>query len=98
VTVQATDSACGLTPDSLPAGKATLRVRNEGSKVTEVYVRRADGSVVAERENIGPGTAADVAVELAAGTYGVQCKPGMAGDGITTPLTVTGGDPAGTGS
>jgi iron uptake system component EfeO len=44
--------------------------------------------VMTEKENIGPGTSATVAVDLAAGAYEVACKPGMTGDGIRTALTV----------
>ncbi|MGN6333256.1 MAG: iron uptake system protein EfeO [Motilibacteraceae bacterium] len=87
--VQATDSECTLDRTSTSAGTSSLNVTNSGGKVTEVYVLRPDGAIVAERENIGPGTEAELVVELPAGDYLVRCVPGMAGEGITTPFTVT---------
>lgn len=87
--VRASDSECALERTSTTAGTSTLAVTNAGGKVTEVYVLRPDGAIVAERENIGPGTAAKLVVELPAGDYLVRCVPGMAGEGITSPLTVT---------
>ncbi|HSF25911.1 MAG TPA: iron uptake system protein EfeO [Actinomycetes bacterium] len=91
VSVHATDTACELGAEEIEAGSATFAIHNEGSKVTEVYVLRSDESIVAERENIGPGTSADLTVALRAGDYVVRCKPGMAGEGIAAPLAVTGG-------
>lgn len=44
--------------------------------------------MVTEKENIGPGASAQVAVDLAAGTYEVACRPGMVGNGIRAELTV----------
>ena len=48
-------------------------------------------TVVAEVENIGPGTSRDMTADLAPGTYEIACKPGQTGDGIRAQLTVTGG-------
>jgi iron uptake system component EfeO len=92
--VTATDSECTLESASVPAGKATFKVANEGSDVTEVYVYGQDGDeftkIMGEVENIGPGTSQDISVDLTAGDYEVACKPGMTGDGIRADLTVTG--------
>lgn len=92
--VTATDSECKLETGSVPAGKATFKVANEGSDVTEVYVYGQDGdeftTIMGEVENIGPGTSQDFSVNLTAGDYEVACKPGMTGDGIRADLTVTG--------
>ncbi|MPV88900.1 peptidase M75, partial [Georgenia ruanii] len=85
--VTASDSACQLSDPTVPAGRTTLDITNSGKEVTEVYVYAGD-KVVTEKENIGPGTSAQVAVDLAAGTYEVACKPGMVGNGIRTELTV----------
>ncbi|MBJ7453891.1 MAG: peptidase M75, partial [Blastococcus sp.] len=46
--------------------------------------------VMAEVENIAPGLSRPLLVELPAGEYEIACKPGMTGDGIRNPLTVTG--------
>lgn len=64
--VAASDSACEVSKTEFPAGKVTLEVENKGSKVTEVYVLFPDDRIVAERENIGPGTKASITAEIKA--------------------------------
>jgi iron uptake system component EfeO len=64
-------------------------ITNSGSKVTEFYVFRGDRAL-GEVEFISPQTTRSLSVELAAGDYTGVCKPGMAGDGISAPFTVTG--------
>lgn len=90
VDVTASDDACVVAKTDLEAGKTTLRITNDGKKVTEVYVYAAGDRVVTERENIGPGTSADLTTDLAAGTYEIACKPGQTGKGIRQEITVTG--------
>lgn len=91
IKVTATDDACEVSKTSFPAGHVTLAVENKGSKVTEVYVYAPDDRIVTERENIGPGTKADITATIKAGSYEIACKPGMKGDGIRQKITVTGG-------
>ncbi|MCC2277202.1 EfeM/EfeO family lipoprotein [Streptomyces sp. ET3-23] len=91
VKVTATDDACKVSKTSFPAGHVTLAIENKGSKVTEVYVYAPDDRIVTERENIGPGTKADITATIKAGSYEIACKPGMKGDGIRQKITVTGG-------
>jgi len=88
VTVTATDTACTPSSTNLTAGTVTLRLKNTGSRVNELYVLRGDGSIAGERENVGPGTSAELTVDLPAGSYTLQCKPGMSGAGIRTAVTV----------
>ncbi|RSS99964.1 peptidase M75 family protein [Streptomyces sp. WAC07149] len=88
--VNATDSACEVSKTEFPAGKVTIEVENKGSKVTELYVLFPDDRIVAERENIGPGTKATITAEIKAGDYAFTCKPGMKGDGIRTQVKATG--------
>ncbi|MFD7836117.1 iron uptake system protein EfeO [Streptomyces sp. NPDC059761] len=88
--VTASDSACEVSKTDFPAGKVTIRVENKGSKVTELYVLFPDDRIVAERENIGPGTKATITAEIKAGDYEFACKPGMKGDGIRTKVKATG--------
>jgi iron uptake system component EfeO len=88
VAVTATDDACTPDPDTWAAGTVRLSVTNSGSAVNELYVRQGD-EILAEREDIAPGTTADITVDLDAGSYDLVCKPGMVGDGITTTVTVT---------
>ncbi len=89
VTVTADDDSCRLSRTDLTAGIETFAITNVGSTVTEVYVYQGT-RIVTEKENIGPGTSYDLTVDLAAGSYEVACKPGMTGDGIRTPISVTG--------
>jgi iron uptake system component EfeO len=90
VLVKASESECTPENTKLNAGVTTFEVQNAGSKGTELYVLRPNGSTVGERENIGPGTKVKLTIELAAGDYVVRCRPGDVGDGIKTPITVTG--------
>ncbi|MEU6863581.1 iron uptake system protein EfeO [Streptomyces sp. NPDC046876] len=90
IKVAASDSACEVSKTEFPAGKLALDVENKGSKVTEVYVYFPDGRIVAERENIGPGTKATITAEVKAGEYEIACKPGMKGDGIRQKVKATG--------
>lgn len=89
IAVTGTDTECTPATSTVSAGTVELRFDNKGTKVNELYVLRPDGSVVTEKEDVAPGVSARVTVELPAGSYMIQCKPGMTGDGIKTPLTVT---------
>ncbi|THA63793.1 peptidase M75 [Streptomyces sp. A0958] len=91
VQVVAKDDSCEVSKKKLPAGHIELAVQNKGSKVTEVYVLFPDDRIVAERENIGPGTKATITAEIKAGSYEVACKPGMKGHGIRQKIEVSGG-------
>ncbi|MFF0286090.1 iron uptake system protein EfeO [Streptomyces sp. NPDC005262] len=91
VKVTAKDDSCAVSKKKLPAGHVALAVENKGSKVTEVYVLFPDDRIVAERENIGPGTKATITAEVKAGSYDVVCKPGMKGAGFRQKIDVTGG-------
>jgi iron uptake system component EfeO len=90
VTVAATDDGCDVDATELPAGTHEFEVTNSGSKVTEFYVYAEGDRVMAEVENIAPGLSRKLLAELPAGDYEAVCKPGMVGDGIRNPLTVTG--------
>jgi len=92
VAVESTETACTVTPASVPSGPVTFRVTNAGERVTEFYVLKDDGlSIVAEVENVAPGAERDLTVVGQPGDYFTVCKPGMIGDGIgTTPFTITG--------
>jgi iron uptake system component EfeO len=90
IAVAASDEACDVAAAELEAGTHRFTVTNAGSKVTEFYVYAEGDRVMAEVENIAPGVARDLLVELPAGAYETACKPGMIGDGIRSDLTVTG--------
>lgn len=90
VAVIGTDDACTPERTELAAGKTTFVFTNKAAKVSELYVLREDGGVVAEVENVTTGTRRTLVADLSAGTYVLACKPGQAGDGIRTEVTVTG--------
>ncbi|MGW5775269.1 iron uptake system protein EfeO [Streptomyces sp. NPDC003863] len=94
ITVVAKDDSCEVSKKEFPAGHVKLAVENRGSKITEVYALFPDDRIVAERENIGPGTKATITAEFKAGDYVIACKPGMKGDGIRQAVKATGGKAA----
>jgi iron uptake system component EfeO len=91
ISVTASDEACELGSTEAPAGTITFAVRNTGTKVTEFYIYGTGDRIMGEVENIGPGLTRQLIVEVPdGGTYTTACKPGMVGDGIRAPFTVTG--------
>lgn len=92
ITVAASDTACQVSTSSASAGNLTFEVSNKGTKVTEFYLYAEGDRIMGEVENIAPGLTRKLTVEVAdAGKYQTACKPGMAGDGIRSDFTVTGG-------
>ena len=91
VEVTSTATACTPSTGSLAAGTRVVRVRNAGDRPTELYIRRADGTVLAERETIQPGAAEDLTVEFTAGAFTLECRPGKAATAVTAQLSATGG-------
>ena len=90
VTVQATDTECRLSAGTAPSGNLTFAVTNGGSQVTEFYVLASDGlRILGEIENIGPGLSRDLVLRVGPGDYLTACKPGMVGEGIRAPFTVS---------
>ncbi|MGP3924184.1 iron uptake system protein EfeO [Streptomyces sp. 8N616] len=90
IEVTASDTACEVSRKEFPAGHVKLAVENKGAKVTEVYIYAPGDRIVTERENIGPGTTADITAEVKAGSYEIACKPGMKGAGIRQKVQATG--------
>jgi iron uptake system component EfeO len=91
ISVTASDTACELGTTEAPAGTITFAIRNAGTKVNEFYLYGAGDRIMGEVENIGPGLTRQLIVEVhEGGSYSATCKPGMVGDGIRTPFTVTG--------
>jgi iron uptake system component EfeO len=90
IAVAASDDACDVATSELDAGVHQFTVTNSGSKITEFYVYAEGDRVMGEVENIAPGVARELRVELPAGDYEATCKPGMVGDGIRNALTVSG--------
>jgi len=91
ITVRAADTACQVSTGEAPAGTITFNITNGGNKVTEFYLYGQGDRILGEVENIGPGLSRQLIVEVPdGGTYTTACKPGMVGDGIRAPFTVTG--------
>jgi iron uptake system component EfeO len=91
ITVNAADTACEVGAKDAPAGTISFAITNTGTKVTEFYLYGAGDRIMGEAENIGPGLSRQMIVEVPdGGTYTTACKPGMVGDGIRAPFTVTG--------
>jgi len=90
LTVAATDTECTVSAQQAGSGNLAFSVTNGGSKVNEFYLLGEDGlRIVGEVENIGPGLTRDLVVRAVPGKYFTACKPGMVGEGIRAPFTVT---------
>ncbi len=90
VAVTGTDDSCVIDDGDLTAGKIDFDFTNEADDVSELYVLRANGDVVSEVENVTTGTSRTLTVDLVAGEYAVNCKPGQTGDGFSSTFIVTG--------
>jgi iron uptake system component EfeO len=91
IPVNAADTACEVGATEAPAGTLNFAIDNTGTKVTEFYLYGAGDRIMGEAENIGPGLTRQLIVEVPdGGAYTTACKPGMVGDGIRNPFTVTG--------
>lgn len=90
VEVVSSKDECRPAKTTLDAGKVTFKIKNDAGEVTELYVLGQRDKVVSELENIGPGVTRSLTVSLKAGHYVLNCKPGMKGEGIRTPIEVTG--------
>src|SRR5918999_1029494 len=91
IAVTAGDDSCEVAAAEAPAGNITFSIRNTGTKITEFYLYGTGDGIMGEVENIGPGLTRDLIVEVPdGGSYTTACKPGMVGDGIRAPFTVTG--------
>lgn len=90
IAVTSTDTECTVARTETPSGNLVFEVTNKGSKVTEFYLLGEDGlRIIGEVENIGTGLTRKLVVRASAGSYFTACKPGMVGDGIRAPFTVT---------
>ncbi|MCB0973054.1 MAG: cupredoxin domain-containing protein [Actinobacteria bacterium] len=93
IEVTSTNDECIVSVEEAPSGTLTFNVSNEGDKPTEFYLLGSDEQqIVGEVENIGPGLERKMVVTASEGDYFTSCKPGMTGDGIKAPFTVTHGD------
>ncbi|MFI7503347.1 iron uptake system protein EfeO [Streptomyces sp. NPDC049687] len=91
IEVMAADSKCETSQKEIAAGHVQLAIENKGSLAAAVYILFPDDQVVAERENIAPGTKQRVTAEVKAGDYQIGCRAGMNSDSVRQDLKVTGG-------
>jgi iron uptake system component EfeO len=96
IAVSADDKTCSVGTASVPSGTHKFTITNSGSKTTEFEILAAGDRILGEVENVAPGVARTLLVDLPAGTYQATCKPGMVGDGIRSTLTVSGATKAAT--
>ena len=94
VTVTITDDTCEVSPATLPLGKVSFSVTNNGTKPNEFEILAENKlQIESEKENIGPGTTTTVTTALEEGTYFTACKPNMVGDFVgLAEFTVTKGE------
>lgn len=92
INVTAKEDSCAVATNSAESGTSTFAITNEGERVTEFYILADDGlRVIAERENITPGSTAELTVQLEPGSYFTACKPGLRGANVgQAEFTVTG--------
>ncbi len=92
LSVKATNTECKVSADTAESGTREFTIKNEGDIVTEFYLLGEDGlRIVAEKENIAPGSEATLSVSLQPGTYFTACKPGLRGENVgEAKFTVTG--------
>lgn len=87
------DDSCKTDSASIPAGKVTFEIKNNGSTPNEFEVLSEDKlKIESEKENIGPGSFASLTTSLKEGIYFTACKPNMVGDFVgLTKFEVTPG-------
>jgi iron uptake system component EfeO len=89
VNVQASEFKFDPSTISVKAGKVTFHVRNAGSAEHEFEIIK-DDQAVAEIEGLVPGLEKDLPVNLAAGSYLIECRlPGHLEQGMKATLNVT---------
>ena len=94
LTVSSTADACEVSTATATSGNVTFTITNDGQQTTEFYLLGADGlRIAAEKENIAPGSSADLTVSLQPGDYFTACKPGMRGANIGKAAFSVTGDP-----
>jgi plastocyanin len=76
VEVTLTDEGCNPTDITVPPGKTTFHITNDGADgITEFYVYEGN-KVLGERENLTPGLSGALDLDLKEGTYRTFCPGG----------------------
>ncbi|MBP3947734.1 imelysin family protein [Corynebacterium sp. Marseille-P3884] len=92
IEVTASDTECTVSEDSVEAGTATFSVENSaGAPLAFFVLAPGGGRVYGSRDEIAPGSSADLKVSLEPGEYATACKLGWRGPDIgPARFTVTG--------
>lgn len=94
IEVTSTAQECAVSLGTVESGTVTFSITNDGDQPTEFYLLGDDGlRIVAERENITPGSTSDLSVSLQPGSYFTACKPGLRGANVGETEFVVTGDP-----
>ncbi len=81
IAVTLTDSGCTPQQISVASGPVTFNVTNGGtSKVSEMELKRSDGVILGESENVVEGIKGSFSLNLDPGKYVVSCPTGEAED------------------
>jgi Cupredoxin-like domain len=85
------DTGCSMPTPSAKGPVVTFSAQNTGTMINEFYIYEPDGTnIVQEVENIAPGTAKTMTVQLNPGSYLYGCKPGMLDANLMqAPFTVS---------
>lgn len=88
VAVTSSDSTCDVMPNQAPAGPVVFSVQNSGTSDSTFSLLGVNAEVIGELENIGPGVARDLIVDVQPGTYVTSCTTASDGDRIRAEFTV----------
>ncbi|MBT2399785.1 cupredoxin domain-containing protein [Streptomyces sp. ISL-100] len=91
VSVEATDTACTVSPNKASAGtRVTFTVKNTGTKPVDFALVAADGDTVVEEQGIAQGASEETVQSQLndGGTYTATCTP-RGESPIRTEFTVT---------
>ncbi|MEU3344561.1 iron uptake transporter permease EfeU [Streptomyces sp. NPDC006700] len=90
-TVAVSETECGKGFTAPRPGRQTFRMRNTGSKTSEVYlIDPATNAVYGEIEGLAPGTTRDLVATVAGGGYAWRCVP-TGGTAVTSRTVRVGG-------
>ncbi|MEU6850319.1 iron uptake transporter permease EfeU [Actinacidiphila alni] len=91
-TVAVSPTECGKGFTAPEPGRQTFRMRNTGSKASEVYlINPATNAVYGEIEGLAPGTTRDLVATVGSGDYAWRCVP-TSGKAVTSAsVRVSGG-------
>lgn len=88
VSVTLGDNECDVAPPSATSGTIVFSLQNTGTRSTSFSLSASDGATVGQTEDLGPGEARDLVLEVQAGDYAATCSP-VAGRASRSSFQVT---------